>query len=83
MTIEIFRQATLSFGCSDPSLGYEAWHEVAAELSAHLKAIANEDLHDDSDWQIADEGCQITADVGRIEAIRAAIASFDGPIAVY
>jgi hypothetical protein len=79
----IFRQATLTFGCADPSLGYEAWQSVFAGLAAHLKAVANEDLHDNSDWQIADEGCQIAADVGRIEAIRAAIESFDGPIAVY
>jgi hypothetical protein len=81
MRSPIFRQATLVFGCSDESLGYEAWQIVFADLAAHLKATVGEDLYG-NDWFEADEGCSITADAGRIEKIEAAIASFVGPVYV-
>lgn len=77
----IFKQATLVFGCSDKTLGYDAWQDVFAELAAHLKTAANEDLYGD-EWSPADEGCEITADADRIQRIEAAIAAFAGPVYV-
>jgi len=70
--------AQLYFGCSDDDLDYEGWGDVFADLATHLKTIG-EDIYG-ADWSEADEGCQITAPIARIDRIKAAIESFDGPV---
>lgn len=72
-------QAHLYFGCSEPDLDHDAWDNVFANLAAHMKCTAGEDLYS-KDRAEADEGCQITAPVARIEKIAAAIKAFDGPV---
>lgn len=69
--------AHLYFGCSDDDAD---WDAAFSDLATHLKSTVGEDLYHDKDWSEADEGCQITAPVARIERIRAAIESFDGPV---
>lgn len=78
----VFKQATVTFGCSDSDLGYEAWQAVFADLAAHLEATIGEDLYSDA-WTPADEGAQRTCDAGRIDEIARAIIAFDGPVEVY